>query len=105
PDRQSGVAGENVEEQLPVGGQLGWLETGCEGEGHQRAGARTGPGELQHHAFWLEPEPEHIGPGLAAVLERQVGYRSEVHGTLLAVAAQCLAGPEPEDRANPAPII
>src|SRR5262249_2226407 len=104
-DRQSGVACENVEKQLRISRQFGRREMGCEGEWHERANPRTGAGQLQDHAFGFEPEPEHIGSRLCLTLEREVGYGPEAHGNLLTVAPQCLAGPEPEDRAGPSPVV
>src|SRR6516225_2302665 len=78
---------------------------GCEGERNQRVSPRAGTGQLQCHAFGLKPEPEHIGSCLSLTLEGEVGYGPEVHGDLLAIAAQRLAGPEPEHRAGPAPVV
>src|SRR6516225_5106633 len=78
---------------------------GCECEWHERASPRAGTGQLQDHAFGFKPEAEHIGSCPSLVLEWQVGYGPEVHGNLLAVTAQRLAGPEPEDRASPAPVV
>src|SRR5262245_18299389 len=77
----------------------------CEGQWHECVNPRAGAGQLQDHAFGFEPEPEHIGSRLCLTLEREVGYGPEAHGNLLTVAPQCLASPEPEDRAGPSPVV
>src|SRR5215469_7975473 len=104
-DRQSGIARENVEKQLRIGRQLGRREMCCAGERHDRASPRAGTGQLQDYAFGFKPQSEQIGSCLFVVVEREVGYGPEVHGNLLPIAAQCFAGPKPEDRTGPAPVV
>ena len=61
--------------------------------------------QTQGYLVRLQPETEHVGPGVVRPLEREVGYRLEVDGDLAPEAAQGLASAQHERHARPAQVV
>src|SRR5262245_5010516 len=105
-DRQGGVAVEHVQQEPPVGGQLGRVEH--RGQGHRRECERraaAAAGQLEGEGLRIEPEAQQIRLCFPAVTEGLVRHGPEAYRHLLAVAAERLAAPEPEGGSRPAPVV
>src|SRR5918997_764944 len=107
PDEECGVALQKVEEKTFVGGEelLGG-EVGVKFYLLQVEGVVGAVDvQVQDYLIWLQPDTEHVGPGDARPLEREVGHRLEVNGDLAPETGQGLAPTQHERHPRPPQIV